>query len=122
MEITLPADCGNAPRTIIVGEFVVNWAKGDTGAVAEWLGDDASWALVGEDTHLGPEGASATGPHLDAERLEVLSIVTHGRLASCDGYLEAGTTRIDFSHVFRFAGASKTAKIAELRTYSIHVR
>lgn len=122
MKINLPADCGNAPRMIIVGEFVVNWAKGDTDAVAEWLCDDASWSLVGEGTHIGPDSSREAGPRIGAERLEVLSIVTHGRLASCDGYLEAGTTRIAFSHVFRFAGASRSAKVAELRTYSVETR
>ncbi|PFG30084.1 hypothetical protein [Paramicrobacterium agarici] len=119
MEINLPSDCGNAPRTIIVGEFVAKWAQGESDAVAEWLADEARWSIVGEGTHLGPRGSREAIPRITAERLDVLSIVAHGRFASCDGYLEAGTTRIAFSHVFRFAGASKSAKVAELRTYLV---
>ena len=49
----------------------------------------------------------------------VQSIVTHGRLASCDGYLQNGPDRTPFSHAIRFAGATKSAKIAEIRTYMI---
>ena len=45
--------------------------------------------------------------------------MTHGRLASCDGYLQNGPDRTPFSHAIRFAGATKSAKIAEIRTYMI---
>lgn len=119
MDIELPADCGNAPRIVIVSDFVTSWASGDSDAVSAWLSDDISWTIVGADTHTGPDCARDAAPRIRIERLVVRSIVTHGRLASCDGYLQAGHTRIDFSHAIRFAGASKTAKIAELRTYCI---
>lgn len=119
LEISLPADCGNAPRMVIVGDFVANWAKGNAAAVAEWLSDDISWTVVGDDTHTGSYSSLETTPPIHAERVEVLSIMTHGRLASCDGYLEAKKTRTYFSHVFRFASTAKTAKIAELRSYLI---
>ena len=119
MDIELPADCGNAPRIVIVGDFVAHWASGDTDAVAEWLSDDVSWTIIGADVHTGPGTAEAATPSIRAELLVVQSIVTHGRLASCDGYLEAGTKRVAFSHAIRFAGAAKSAKIVELRTYCI---
>lgn len=119
MEIKLPTDCGNAPRIGIVGDFVVNWAKGDTEAVSEWLADDASWTLVGGDAPRGPEATQELHPPVSPDRMEVNSIITHGRLASCDGNLEGGGRRIDFSHAIRFASTSKNAKIAELRSYCI---
>lgn len=119
MEIKLPTDCGNAPRIGIVGDFVVNWASGDTEAVSTWLADDVRWALIGETTPGGSEAAQASRPPFVPQRVEVLSIVTHGRLASCDGYLEADGRRVDFSHAIRFASTSKTAKITELRSYCI---
>lgn len=119
MEIDLPTDCGNAPRMVIVGDFVANWAGGDADAVAEWLSDDVSWTLVGTDTYAGPDSSRAVWRRERPDRLVVQSILTHGRLASCDGYLETGTTRTAFSHAIRFAGAAKSAKVAEVRTYCI---
>lgn len=119
MEIELPADCGNAPRMVIVGDFVTDWASGDVGAVSEWLTDDVEWTLVGDRTHTGQDTAHEMVSHNDAERLVIQSIVTHGRLASCDGYLQNGSDRVAFSHAIRFAGATKSAKIAEIRTYVI---
>lgn len=121
MEINLPSDCGNSPRMSIVGELVSSWAKGAADAVGEWLADDVTWSLIGGDTHVGLGSAQTAGPPILAERVEVLSIVTHGRLASCDGYLESGTTRVAFSHVFPFVGVSKTAKIAEIRTFIVEM-
>ncbi|HIW30781.1 MAG TPA: hypothetical protein H9987_12375 [Candidatus Luteococcus avicola] len=54
--------------------------------------------------------------------MEVISVVTHGRRASCDGYLEAGGMRVRFSHAFRFVSTPKTAMIAELRRYCIETQ
>lgn len=122
MEIKLPTDCGNAPRIGIVGDFAVNWAKGDTAALSEWLADDVSWTLVGGHTHSGSEAAREVSPPFSPERVEVISVITHGRFASCDGYLEAGGKRIDFSHAIRFVNTSKTAKVAELRSYCIETK
>ena len=119
MEITLPADCGNAPRISIVSEFAVSWARADTQAVSSWLTDTANWTLVGEGTRCGPEAAQEVTPPWTPEHVELISVITHGRLASCDGYLEAGGKRMGFSHSLRFASTSKTAKIAELRSYCI---
>lgn len=121
-EIKLPTDCGNAPRIGIVGDLAVNWAMGDEDAVSEWLTEEAIWTLVGGGTYNGLTAAGRTGPPFEPERVEIISVITHGRLASCDGYLEAGGRRLDFSHALRFASTSKTAKIAELRSYCIETR
>lgn len=111
MEIMLPADCGNAPRIEIVSNFVVNWAKGDAEATSEWLADDVRW------TYVGSKDYQQAFADFTPERIELYSVITHGRLASCDGYLESSGKRVDFSHAIRFASTSKTAKIAELRSY-----
>lgn len=119
MQIGLPSDCGNAPRITIVGDFVASWAKADSAAVSKWLTDTATWSVIGGDTLSGPALATQALPTLAPERVVITAIVTHGRLASCDGYLEQGRERLHFCHVFRFAGSVKTSKIAEIRTYLV---
>ncbi len=119
MHINLPSDCGNAPRIGIVGEFVSEWAKGDSEAVAAWLDHEAVWTLVGGEIQHGPVAAAQTQPAISPDTVEVSSIISHGRFASCDGYMETGSKRIDFSHAFRFASTAKTAKIKEVRSYCI---
>ncbi|ACV09154.1 nuclear transport factor 2-like protein [Jonesia denitrificans] len=119
MHVTLPTDCGNAPRIDIVGQFAVHWAKGDTDFLQEWLTDGAHWDVIGRATLTADASLTEVIPPMTPERVEVISVITHGRLASCDGYIEAGSRRISFSHVFRFASTAKTSKIAELRSYWI---
>lgn len=117
MEISLPTDCGNSPRVALVGEFAVSWAAGDSVAMDEWLADDARWMLVGAAPHSGSNPAPQ--PPFEPHYVEILSAVTHGKFASCDGYLTRGDSRVDFCHMFRFSGAAKTARIVEIRTYLV---
>lgn len=119
MKTVLPTDCGNAPRITIVGEFVTNWAAGDTEAMTTWLAEGAEWTILGHETVRGEGVASRVCPEGKPHLLEVTSVITHGRLASCDGFLEADSGRVAFSHVFRFASTSKTGKIREARTYLV---
>lgn len=119
MKTLLPTDCGNAPRISIVGEFVTNWAKSDTEAITAWLTDDVNWTIVGHETVSGEGAPGQVCPDGPTSYIEVTSIITHGRLASCDGFLDSDSGRISFSHVFRFASTSKTAKIREARTYLV---
>lgn len=119
MKTVLPTDCGNAPRIAIVGEFVTDWAKRDTEAMAAWLTDDAEWTVVGHETVRGEGVAARVCPEGRTDSLEVTSIITHGRLASCDGFLDSDSGRLYFSHVLRFASTSKAAKIREARTYLV---
>lgn len=119
MKITLPTDCGNAPRIDILGEFVTHWASGGIDRLRRWLADNATWSIAGRASSDGPVDLNAIVPGFAVEVLEVRSVITHGRLASCDGTLTAGDTRLDFSHTFRFASTAKSAKVAEVRSFCI---
>jgi hypothetical protein len=119
MRTVFPTDCGNAPRIPIVGEFVTSWAKRDAEAMNEWLTNDADWKVAGQEDASEADMVDPTDPDRIPDYLEVTSIITHGRLASCDGFLDAGSRRIHFSHVFRFASTSKAAKIKQARSYIV---
>lgn len=117
MKTVLPTDCGNAPRIAIVGEFVTNWAKRDAEAMAASLTDDVDWTVAGREAASDEAAADFACPSSTSDYLEVNTIITHGRLASCDGFVDSESGRVHFSHVFRFASTSKAAKIKEARTY-----
>lgn len=117
MKIVFPTDCGNAPRIAIVGEFVTNWAKSDAEAMTAWLTDDVTWTVAGREAASDVVPADFACPGSMPNYLEVNTIITHGRLASCDGFVDSESVRMHFSHVFKFASTSKAAKIREVRTY-----
>lgn len=120
--IVFPTDCGNSPRLIIVSEFSAAWAMTDSDAVAERLAEGAYWTLVGDDEEGRGNETAIPWLNTEPEHVEILSTVTHGKLAACDGYVTHGESRVDFCHVLRFTGAAKTAKIAEIRTYLVESR
>lgn len=122
MELTLPTDCGNAPRIGIVSDFTIAWARGDIDTVAEWLTESVIWTLAGTGSYEGSKELGRVFPGFTPTHVEVIAVITHGRLASCNGYVESDSRRIEFSHTFRFASTSKTAKIAELQSYCIEQR
>lgn len=126
MDLRVPTDCGNSPRMALVAEIITAWASGDDALVHGWLSDDVLWSLVGarnpEDVSSSPDGGDAVTavivpPPFDADHGEILTVLNHGRLAACDGYLVRGRERVDFCHVIHFAGVAKTARIREVRTY-----
>ncbi|WP_313811512.1 hypothetical protein [Glutamicibacter sp.] len=119
MNIVLPTDCGNAPRTTIVTDFTVGWAQRDTDQINTWLSDDTRWTVIGPEASREVITAAPSFPGSTGTALEVTSIITHGRFASCDGFLDTGCGRLHFSHVFTFSSAAKTAKIKQARTYLI---
>ncbi|WP_018296447.1 hypothetical protein [Corynebacterium lubricantis] len=119
MKVHLPTDCGNAPRIQIVGQFATDWAGQQLDQVTDWLHEEIVWEIVGEKTHEGPAAANEALPGEVPEELNVNAIITHGRLASCDGTLVYPNKVIEFSHVFRFASTGKTAKIKSIRTYLV---
>ena len=119
MDISLPKDCGNAPRIGIVSQFAVSWASGDSTAIHNWLAEDATVSSAGCSKEPATSAEELLKLPFSPERMELLSVITHGRLASCDGFVLTGIKRLDFSLVFRFSSTSKTAKIAELRVYGI---
>ncbi len=115
MKVERPTDCGNAPRMQIVTDFVTQWARADEARCSERLADDARWRIRGAADDIPADVYPTSSP----DRLVIISVLTHGRLAACDGYLESQDGRLDFSHMFRFASTAKTASIAEIRSYCI---
>lgn len=114
MKITVPDDCGNSPRNLLVSQFAVDWAAGETEKLRPLLADGAQWDVMGE-----PELTldSAISLPQNVSEVEVFTAINHGRASSCNGYLLTDAGRIDFCHVFEFSGVAKTAKILRIRTY-----
>lgn len=111
--------CGNSPRMISVGELITAWAGQDTDAVSTALADDVVHEDVQGVRHTGREAVLRSFCSGDARRLVIRSLCTHGRLAAADGTLTGRNgDEIAFSHHLTFSGASKTARVTEIRSYS----
>lgn len=111
MDVVMPHGCGNAPRVHIVADFATRWASGSE-TLGDMLAADCEWYVDGRLTEV----PSALGAPEDA-RLELRSIITHGREAACEGTVGAVGEAVEWCHIIRFTGAASSAKIAQVRTY-----
>ena len=119
--IDVPDGCGNAPRRVILRDFVVALYSGDFESVSEWLREDTVWDFL-DDARLADieEIRAALAATPLPRELQIHTIITHGRDASVDGNITfTDGSRTGFSHVIQFAGATKTAKIKAIRTYQV---
>lgn len=121
LQISYPENCGNAPRHQIIQEVIVALHSKDVNHLKRWVRDDVEWEIVGFGTLRGVDAlcqwVSSSG---EKKSLEFKSVLTHGREGSTDGNV---TNEQDisaaFSHVLRFTGATKTARIASVRSYLV---
>ena len=119
--IDVPADCGNAPRKMVIRDFLIAVYQRDVDAVLAALHDNIQWEIV-ETTRL--EGHDAVrawfAEQPPATELHVAMVITHGTDCGADGtVIHADGSQSRFNHILVFAGHSKTAKIKQLRSYVI---
>ncbi len=55
VKITVSADCGNAPKKLLLKDLNIAFVKGDTAFISESVADDLMWELVGDQTIHGKD-------------------------------------------------------------------
>lgn len=119
--VRMPNDCGNAPRKALIRDFTIALYRRNANDLMAWLKDNVLWEVVGSGVLAGIDEVQAW---LLAEpattELSVNTIITHGWECGVDGTIvRAGGLSAGFCHILLFAGAAKTAKIKEIRSYLI---
>lgn len=119
--VDIPEHCGNAPRKIVIRDFLVALYSGEIDDVIEALKDDVRWNIVGSQVL---SGTADVREWLKTNRspveLKLNTVITHGTDCGADGVATyADDTRAYFNHIILFSGHGKTAKIKELRSYII---
>lgn len=117
----MPEDCNNAPRKMVIRDFLIALYGGDTARLAELLHADVDWQVIAGPTLTGADAAVswASSPPA-AKDLVIHTVITHGTHCGADGVVEfADGSRRAFNHVMLFAGHAKTAPIKTIRSYLI---
>ena len=121
--VDIPEHCGNAPRKVVIRDFLIALYQRDIPHVQESLKDDVDWDIIGSTQFQGVDEVSSwvqTQP--SATALHLHTVITHGTDCGADGRVTySDGTEIAFNHVFVFAGHSKTAKIKAIRSYLVHI-
>lgn len=125
MKITVPEDCGNAPRKEVIRDFNIAFAECKFDKVLEFMADDIEWVFVGKQIMNGKEEAKKfleTMGNEKAEELILDMIITHGDTAAADGIIKYKEMAVAFCDVYKFTGHDKNAKIKRLTSYGIELK
>lgn len=120
LKLSVPSDCGNAPKKAILRDFHIAFVTKNYNALLEHVADDMTWTIVGDETVQGKEAFMHKLNRLIEDPITELvldNIITHGYTAAANGKMIGPQTTFDFCYVYRFAGASKTAKIKTITSY-----
>ena len=104
MDIQCCGDCGNSPKNALAKNFVIALFGAQTETAKHWLAADAVVEIYGSMRLCGREEILA---HLKtAERLEIKTVVTHGRAGAVAGVVTRERRPVPFAVTLRFATAA----------------
>lgn len=120
VNIICAEDCGNAPKKILIRDFITALAISDQEFISNHITDHFRWEKVGVKQILGKldylQSLSAT----DISEVLIKNIITHGNTGAANGTIILGSTSIAFCNVYLFT-SSKNAKIKEITSYEIQI-
>jgi len=120
INVHLPEDCGNAPRKLLLKDFIQTFFAKDEKVFA-YLVDDIKWDIVGK-RHISGKNDfwDALNSILsdDINELWISNIITHGNTASVNGWALCSFSKFEFCHVFVFTSSNK---LKEIKTFLIYL-
>jgi len=124
-KITVPQDCGNAPKKILICDFNTAFAENKIDKILEFMSEDITWNMVGNKILKGKKEAEEMLKTMGgevADELIINTIITHGDTAAADGVMKFPGTSIAFCDVYTFTNYSDSAKIKKLTSYGIELK
>lgn len=125
IQISVPSDCGNAPKKQVLRDYSIALAKQDKETVLSAVADGVEWEIVGRPIIRGKADFAAfldTILDQQATMLNVDTILTHGNEGAVNSSIEfSDTRRLRCCDVYKFSSHSKTAKIKHITSYWIEM-
>jgi hypothetical protein len=125
VKVNVEPDCGNAPKKILLRDFMIAFANNDVPSLLDWVADDIQWELVGEHSVTGKsdiEHAIRTLLHTTVKEMTIANIITHGDAGSVNGTMTFDDGKsYGFCNVCTFSSYSKNAKIKAIASYFIEI-
>lgn len=122
MKINSQPDCGNAPKRELVKDLTVYFASYDLDKVMEYMDDQVTWTLVGDDPVVGKEQFRAELEKMSGNKVQELtihSVITHGKEAAVNGEMRMQDGQVyEFSDFYEFTSAA-AKKAKSIRSYVV---
>lgn len=119
VKVICAEDCGNAPKKIVVKDFITAMARNDTSHVTDMIIDQVEWNIVGTKIIRGQDEflrhwQSQTG----LSEVHIENLISHGNTVAANGTEKHDQGKISFCHVYQFS-SGKHAKIKNINSYII---
>ena len=122
VNMTVEADCGNAPKKLFLRDVNVAFAEGNVDFLQQSVTEDIVWHMVGDKKIEGKESfveALNEMKNNKTSALTLTNIITHGKQAAVDGVITMQDgTDYAFCDVYEFRGA-KGSQIKSIVSYVI---
>lgn len=126
MQIHVPDNCGNSPRSLLAIEIAVSLASGEYDKLEPLLADDCTLIIAGSEEYE----KSRFQSYLDKvdkksaiEKLDILTSISHGKYAAISSRAYMSDEKIVNSHdLYEFTGAASSAKLRRMTLYRIDTR
>ena len=124
VKVTIPEDCGNAPKIQFIKDFCIANAKADIKTAMDMLTEDIILEIPGYKTVQGKHAVQKLLQN-DSKRsfvteLIIDTIISHGDRGAANGTLKFEDDGvIVFCTIYTFNSHSKNAKLKLIQTYSI---
>ena len=122
MKLNIKADCGNSPKKKLIKNLTVWFASYAIQEVLPYLDRDVKWILEGDVPIVGKERFAAALGQMSqnkAAKLNIYSILTHGKEAAVNGemVMEDGAIYA-FADFYEFNSA-KSIRVKSITSYVI---
>ena len=125
-KVIVGEDCGNSPKALLLRDLNIAFAKNNAGFVLEYVTDDVTWIMVGDQTVQGKANFTAALARMkdnEVAEIRLANVITHGDTAAVNGRMKMKDgNAYAFCNVYKFKGHSKNAKIREITSYTIEIK
>lgn len=123
VKVICDVNCNNAPKKALLKDLMIALVNDDVATFLDWLHDDITWEIVGDRIFESKNVIEEEFQKINDLNIEILNIhhiITHGNVASLNGFIQlADKKTIHFCNVYQFGGFGKKAKIKEITSYII---
>lgn len=123
-KIVTKEDCGNAPKSKYILDFLIAVVNRKVEKVLAMLTDDVRLEIVGRNTFSGKNEVknviTKDGERSKVTQLEISHILSHGKRCAANGLMHfADGGKVAFNNIYTFSSHSKNAKLQLIETYSL---
>lgn len=124
MQIHIPDNCGNSPRSLLAIEIAINLAANKYDKLEALLAEDFTLSIAGEGEEIAKSEMQAymekaNQSKISIEKFDILTSISHGKYAAISSRTHMSNGAMSYSHdLYEFTSAGDSAKLRKVTLYT----